>query len=149
MQSMISKMAIQAALAGGVGMGTQFVKRFYKQTNVEEIENTVYLKNNAGLCDALNGISKLKTMEFKNIVIEIEDILTQQYTSTDAHMPWTVNRKMHNIICYTKKIVEKCKTSKDDDVIVAYLDCQTDFIPQLESQFETIIHNLLLDRNIS
>ena len=149
MQSMISKMAVQAALAGGVGMGTQFLKRFYKQHNVEEVENTVYLKNHAGLCDALNGISKLKAMDFKNVVFEVENLLVEQYTSNDAHMPWTVNRKMHNVVCYVKKMAERCKTSKDDDVIVAFLDCQSDYIPQLEAQFEMMMHNLLLDRNVS
>jgi len=149
MQSLVSKMAMQAAIAGGLSMGTKFLKKFYSQEHCQEVENTLFLKSNTSLCEALNGISKLQLNEFQDIVYEIESILRETFSSKNPETPWIVNRKMHNTIRYLKMRAECCKTSKNDDVIVAYLDCQSDHIPQIEAQFEMMIHNLLLDRSTS
>ena len=146
MQSIITKVAMQAALAGGVGMGTQVFKKMFKRKNTEIIENTLFLKHNSTLCEALNGIYLLKRDdEFNILVHEIENILREMNNPSTKASQWVINRKMYNVINYINKMLENSKSSKDDSVIIAYLDTQSDHLPLIESQFEMLMHNFLLE----
>lgn len=141
---MITNFAMKGVLVGSVSLSSFVYKSMFAKENTM-FKNTKYLKNHAILCSALEGIWRLKENEkLEQITLKIEWILQMFNENGDSSTPWIVNRLCHNVVMDIKNLCDKCKRSKDIEVLNVCVDCEDEFVPAIESQFEMLLHNLLL-----
>ena len=144
MQDIAQKFVMQAALVGSISAGSYVIRKFTKTETNELIKDTIYLRDQPELCYTLNGIYCLKNDEiFKIIVKKIEEIL---FSVNSKKNIWTINRNITDVINLSNLMKKKAVETFDEELITYAIDYEKEYYPNLKSQLDDILHNMLLDR---
>jgi hypothetical protein len=147
MQNVIAKVALQSFMMGGSVLSSYVMRTFWWQDGANTIfKDTALLRYNISLCNTLTGIQQLDDEEnFMTLINSIDELLVHSSNPNLIGKKILVHRLVNDILNHVRAMCDAKKRTRDQESLAMCVIVEKDYFPELQSQLETIIYNLLLE----
>ena len=144
---MMQKMVLQGGLVAGVGASLFVMRKVLTPQMHEAVAARERLvKEQPALASSLSEVAMVATPEqMRRILDEVDDILRHDAEGKPSSQ-WHISRINASVLGAVRRVCVAVDHTAEEGRFRSSLSCESDTLPQLQSQLDDLLHNHLLAR---